>query len=288
MTLQALDGLERALGAFASLRTPSRITSALRAGEPAALDEAFASLSDSTRYEVERKAQELRQQGIGVVIFGDPDFPESLVSQGRPLMPIVFFKGNKSLLYADGVGICGSRNVSARGLEAADKCGVTVSRKGLTVVSGYAKGVDTATHLAALRNGGNTVIVLAEGFDHFRVKRAFAADFDSERTLVLSQFAPSQTWQAHAAMARNAIIYGLSKALLVIEAGERGGTLAAGQGALKLGRTVLVVDFGELTPVGNKLLLSEGAVPIGTTGSLIDALDSTPRNPQSIEPPALF
>lgn len=286
--MQAVGGLERALAAFKSLRTPGQITSALRAEGPHALDRAFEGLTTQDRDDVQRKAHEMRRDGIDVVIFGDRDFPEALLKAGRPLMPIIFYKGKKELLYADGVGMCGSRNVSAPGLGAADKCGATVSSKGLTVVSGYAKGVDTATHLAALRSGGSTVIVLAEGFDHYRVKRAFAADFDENRTLVLSQFAPGQTWQAHAAMARNAIIYGLSKALLVIEAGARGGTLAAGEGALALGRPVLVVDFGEGTPDGNKMLLDRGAIPIRTTNALSDALDTLPSLARPVEPPALF
>lgn len=286
--MQSVGGLERALTAFRSLRTPAQITNALRANGQRALDDLFAELQAGERADVEAKAHEMRSEGIDVVIYGDDDFPRSLLKNGRPLMPIIFLKGNKSLLYADGVGMCGSRNVSQQGLGAADKCGATVSSKGLTVVSGYAKGVDTATHLAALRSGGSTVIVLAEGFDHFRIKRSFAQDYDAERTLVVSQFAPGQTWQAHAAMARNAIIYGLSKALLVIEAGERGGTLAAGRGALDLGRPVLVVDFGDRTPEGNRVLLELGAVPVRTTNSLSDALDALPSITKSTEPPALF
>jgi DNA processing protein len=159
-----------------------------------------------------------------------------------------------------------------KGLEAAERCGVAASSQNGTIVSGYAKGVDTATHLAALRSGGRTVIVLAEGIDFFRVKRDFAADLDAESTLVISQFAPTQTWQAHAAMARNSIIFGLSRALVVIEAGERGGTLAAGHGALKMGRPVLVVDFGNDTPAGNRILLDAGAEPVRNAVDLKERL----------------
>lgn len=282
--------LELALAAFEQIRTPARITGALRSDGLDAFANAFESMSEESRMDVQRKAIALRNDGIGVVIFGQEDFPTALVQDGKPLMPVIFYKGNKALLYEDGVGMCGSRNVSAAGLNAADKCGATVSSMGLTVVSGYAKGVDTATHLAALKNGGNTVIVLAEGFDYFRIKRDFAKDFDLSRTLVLSQFAPSQTWQAHAAMARNAIIYGLSKSLLVIEAGERGGTLAAGEGALNLGRPVFVVDFGDQTPEGNRILLRKGAHPVRTSAQLGEALSTVPPLAPQItsEPPALF
>lgn len=284
------ESLVLAVAAFETLRTPGKITAALRAGGRNALREAVdGNLDHATRMDVEHKARTMDDAGIGVVIFGDDDFPGSLVHDGKPLTPIVFWKGNKSLLYRDGVGMCGSRNVSSQGLSAANKCGVAVSKRDLTIVSGYARGVDTATHLAALQSGGSTVIVLAEGIDFFRIKREFAADFDAGRTLVLSQFAPTQTWQAHAAMARNAIIYGLSRALVVIEAGDRGGTLAAGEGAMKIGRPVLVVDFGDRTPDGNRKLLNNGAIPISTPKSLHEALDRVashePEKPTSV---ALF
>ncbi|WP_411699165.1 DNA-processing protein DprA [Conyzicola sp.] len=273
--------LIHALAAFESIRTPGKITAALRAGGEGALEAAFEHLDAATRIDIEVKAAALDRDGIGVVIFGNDDFPESLVVNGKPLMPIIFHKGNKELLYADGVGMCGSRHVSPQGLHAADRCGVAVSNHDLTIISGYAQGVDTATHLAALRSGGRTVIVLAEGIDFFRIKRDFAEDFDPDRTLVLSQFAPTQTWQAHAAMARNAIIFGLSKALVVIEAGEKGGTLAAGEGAMKIGRPVFVLDFGERTPPGNKILLDKGARAIATPKDLQAALDRVAETPST-------
>lgn len=288
VTATAVHTLELALAGFAELRTPGQIVRALRADGLNAFENALAALSPSARSEIELRAEEMSREGIGAVIFRGSDFPEILVKNDRPVAPILFHRGNKDLLYADGVGMCGSRHVSAKGLEAAGRCGELVTLKGMTVVSGYAAGVDTATHLAALRNGGSTVVVLAEGFNHFRVKKNFADDFDWERTLVVSQFPPSQTWQAHAAMARNGIIFGLSKALLVIEAGEKGGTLAAGEGALQLGRPVLAVDFGEDTPMGNRILINKGANAIRSTKELNDALDQVHAAVTPADPPSLF
>ena len=288
MTETMTRTVELALGAFETLRTPARITAALRANGIESLVREVDRLDHATRTDVAYKARQMEDDGIGAVIFSEPDFPDSLVDSGKPLTPIIFYKGSKHLFYADGIGMCGSRNVSVKGLEAAERCGTSVSERGLTIVSGYAKGVDTATHLAALRAGGSTVIVLAEGMDYFRIKRDFARDFDPERTLVLSQFAPTQTWQAHAAMARNSVIFGLSKALVVIEAGEKGGTLAAGEGAMKLGRLVLVVDFGEATPAGNRKLLSNGAIPVRNTSALHRILDELPRDENASDDTVLF
>jgi DNA processing protein len=267
-----VETLRAALTAFRVHRSPAKIASALRASGMSGLKRDLESLDQDSRTEIEFKAKELDDRGISAMLFGQADFPESLLVQAKPLMPVLFYKGNKNLFYEPGVGMCGSRHVSPKGLEAAERCGVAASSEDWTIVSGYAKGVDTATHLAALKSGGRTVIVLAEGIDFFRVKREFAEDFDPERTLVVSQFAPTQTWQAHAAMARNSVIFGLSRALVVIEAGERGGTLAAGHGALKIGRPVLVVDFGDSTPAGNQLLLEAGAEPVRNAAALKERL----------------
>lgn len=284
------DRIQLALAAFATLRTPSRITAALRHHGISALESEYESLTSEVRDDIDQKAYEMSQEGTDAIFFSASDFPQRLINNERPIAPIIFYRGNKDLLYRDGIGMCGSRHVSARGLDAASRCGALATEKGMTVVSGYAAGVDTATHLAALRSGGSTVVVLAEGIDHFRVKRAFADDFDWDRIVVVSQFAPSQPWRAHAAMARNGIIYGLPKALLVVEAGEKGGTLAAGEGALKLRRTVIAVEFGDETPPGNRVLIDKGAWAVSTPQQLRDSFESVRAVSSFAEPgsPRLF
>ena len=118
-----------------------------------------------------------------------------------------------------------------------------------------------ATHVSTLDSGGATVIVLPEGISHFKVKREIAEVWDPARVLVVSQFSPSQTWSAGTAMTRNSVIIGLSLALVVIEAGEKGGTLAAGRRALELGRRVIALEFPDM-PKGNTALLKNGAVAV--------------------------
>ncbi|MCL8251358.1 DNA-protecting protein DprA [Aeromicrobium fastidiosum] len=272
------ENLKLALAAFATYKTPAKISAAIRSDGVAALNDAWESLPASGQDQVSGEVAELLRQGTDAVIFGQPRFPSPLISNGRPAAPVIFFRGDFSLFDANGVGMCGSRTVSDLGMQAARACGEEVSARGLVVTSGYAKGVDTETHLASLRTGGRTVIVLAEGINHFRVKKNFKADFDPSRVLVVSQFPPNQPWGAYAAMDRNKLIFGLGKALVVIEAGDRGGTLAAGQGALKLGRPVFVLDFGRETPAGNRILLGEGGRPIASKSELGRALDDLLKN----------
>ena len=265
-----------ALLLFKVQRTPSAIDSYLREHGFEQMEELASSLTSEEMDELHEKADDLISRDIYAVMRGMPEYPETLTHKGKCFAPVLFCYGNVKLLRTEGVGMCGSRSVSDLGLKAATACGEEVSNRGLSVISGYAKGVDTATHLAALRSGGSTVIVLAEGFDHFRVKRVFADEFDLARIIVISQFAPTQPWLAHAAMTRNRIIFGLGRALVVVEAGEKGGTLAAGEGAIRLGRPVFVLNFGTETPAGNRMLLSKGGFSVDSRESLGNTLDHRP------------
>ncbi|MER5434075.1 DNA-processing protein DprA [Streptomyces sp. NPDC002588] len=278
MSNKKYDSTFLALAAFETERTPGRIDAVLREKGMEGVSALAESLDQATSSALRQKAADMGRRGIYTVLRGEPEYPQSLIHRGKTSAPILFCYGNHGLLAADGIGMCGSRSVSDLGLKAATECGEEVSSRGLSVISGYAKGVDTATHLAALRSGGATVIVLAEGFDHFKVKKVFAEEFDTERLLVVSQFPPAQPWLAHGAMTRNRIIYGLSRALVVVEAGERGGTLAAGEGALRMGRPVFVLNFGQETPPGNKILLEKGGYPVGSRESLGHILDKRPRD----------
>ncbi|WP_219509293.1 DNA-processing protein DprA [Nonomuraea ceibae] len=264
--------LALALVAFRELRTPSRITQVLCDHGQEALVQLFDELDDTDRESILEEASALTEKAIRVTMFTDPDYPKSLIRKGRPIAPILFYWGNSDLFHAPSVGMCGSRSATQLGLKAAHACGEEVTRHNMVVVSGYAKGVDTTTHLAALTAGGKTVVVLAEGFNHFRIKRVFSGTFDARRVLVISQFQPSQRWTAYAAMARNGVIYGLSRALVVVEAGEKGGTLAAGQGAMRAGRPVLVLNFGESTPEGNRILVAAGGQSIRSRDELGEAI----------------
>lgn len=98
------------------------------------------------------------------------------------------------------------------------------------------------------------------------------AGADWDRMLVLSQFPARQRWTVHGAMTRNAIIAGLGVALVVIEAGETGGTLDAGLKGIELRRPVLALDFRSGERPGNAILFNKGAVRVASTGDLRRAI----------------
>lgn len=244
----------------------------LRAGADARRQH-LESLSPEARRTVDGVAERLRANRVCILTTEDEAWPSQVEMLPSP-PAYLFARGNIELLRSPAIGMCGSRRATERGLGAARFCGETVAARGWHVVSGYAKGVDTETHLAALRVGGNTVIVLAEGILHFRRKRVFEGlPFDSRTVLVLSQFPPMQRWTAGAAMTRNGLIVTLGGALVVIEAGDTGGTLAAGRQALALGQPVFALEFSDGPREGNRALIDEGARGVARRGELVAVLD---------------
>lgn len=227
--------------------------------------------------ELDYMVEGLQTFNVGVVLLGDDAYPRQLASLGSP-PPLLFFRGPEGLFHHQSFSVCGSRSATSAGLHASRASAEVLAKRNIQVVSGYARGVDMAAHIGALAAGGSTTIVLAEGIDRFRVRQGeFARVWDEDRALVISQFAPSMTWRAASAMARNSVISGLGRALLVVEARETGGTIAAGVGALKKSLPVLVLEAGTDAP-GNRVLLDRGATAVSSRAELLHYLDTQARS----------
>lgn len=186
-------------------------------------------------------------------------YPEA-IRQAIKKPPELYCMGNLELLEKAAIGFCGSRKVSENGLETTYEMAKNAVANDMVVISGNAKGVDAAAHFSALENGGETILVLPEGIDFFRIRAELKSLWDWQRTLVISQFSPQAQWQGWRAMERNKLVVGLSDAVIILEAGEKGGTLDASNVALRLGKTLFVADYDTIPKdaVGNSLLLSKG------------------------------
>lgn len=267
-----VDALRLAVAVVRYGHGPRRFAGQLRQQGPHAAHIRYEQLTADQQDAIDSEAQALQASGVAAVLLGLGGYPAILASM-RQAPPVLFYQGNVNLLGIRSIGICGSRDASSQGLSAVRACSEEVARCGLVVVSGYARGVDTEAHAAALDAGGCTVMVLAEGIARFRAKRWLASrSHDPLQVAVVSQFPPSQTWSAGGAMSRNDVIVGLSLGLVVIEAGETGGTLAAGLRALDEQRPVLALEFREAMPQGNKILLNHGAVPVHSRSQLRERL----------------
>ena len=185
-------------------------------------------------------ADELSEHSVEVL--PETDMKQSL---GSNCPPLLFAKGNLAVLNQKGVGFCGSRKVSQKGLDIAAACARQLSESQIAVVSGYASGVDLTAHQTALASGGTTVFVLAEGILRMSVKTSVKGYLSDKNHVFISQFPPHLTWTAGNAMKRNSIIIGLSRAMILVESGKTGGTFAAGESALKAHCPLFVVEFAQ-------------------------------------------
>jgi DNA processing protein len=160
------------------------------------------------------------------------------------------------------VAIVGSRRATPFGLELAERLAGDLAARGITVVSGLARGIDSAAHRGALEAGGRTIAVLGSGVDvlYPPENRRLAARIAEQGALV-SQFAPGAPALAHHFPVRNRIIAGLALGVVVVEAAEQSGTLITAGHAGDLGREVMAVPgrAGAPTSRGTHKLIRDGA-----------------------------
>ncbi len=181
--------------------------------------------------------------------------------------------GNRALLGRAAIGICGSRNADERALELADRFGRFVAKIGLVLISGNARGVDDAAQYGALQQDGSVVSVLAEGLSQWQPRARYRELITKDNYAAVSEFPPESRWQTWRAMRRNGTILDLSRALVVVQSGDSGGTWKAGLECLRRQQPLLVVQRQERPETeGNARLIQMGGMPVSSEVHLIELL----------------
>lgn len=250
--------IEAARGAGASVEDMVVQSSRLRG----LLDERQIEELAAGEAQVTRELEGLRAADVHVLGWFDAEYPEKLRRRMGP--PVLMARGACALLDRPGVGFCGSRKASDKGLAVARDCADQLAQAEIDVVSGYAAGVDLSAHRAALEAGGVTTIVLAEGISHFRLKRELADVWDWGRVCVVSEFPARARWSVGNAMQRNATICALSDAMILIESRSTGGSIAAGRESLAMAVPLFVAEYESMPEWadGNRELLAQGAMAL--------------------------
>jgi DNA processing protein len=213
------------------------------------------------------------QRGICVVAWNDPQYPAALLAI-PDFPPVLWFRGRLQAFDAPAVAIVGSRTASAVALETATRLATDLAARGVTVVSGLARGVDSAAHRGALVHG-RTVAVLGSGPDvMYPREHAPLADDIARDGAVLSEYPPGTPPRAFHFPRRNRIISGLSRAVVVVEAGERSGSLITAACALEQGRDVMAVPGNVLSGRnrGAHALLRDGARIVESVDDILEEL----------------
>lgn len=228
-----------------------------------------------------------RRAGAMLIRSDDPRYSDRLRQiDGAP--PALWVRGDPAWLAQDGIAVIGARNASSLGLRMARGMAAGLGEAGLIVIAGLARGIDTAAHDAALPTG--TIAVMAGGVDViYPPENAALAARIAEQGAMVSEQPPGTEPQARHFPTRNRIVSGLSRAVTVIEAACRSGTLITARNALDQHREVMAVPGHPMDAraSGCNALIRDGATLVRSAADVIDALGtlSLPQRAGPVPPP---
>ena len=226
--------------------------------------------------QLENELLSLNDEGIELLTWDDARFPALL----RPLPDapmVLFMRGALKRSDDKAVAIVGTREPTGAAVELAQAIGRELAAHGLTVISGLALGIDTAGHRGALETG-RTIAVLGSGIRHIHPRENIElAEEIIGRGAILSELHPNTPPKGQNLMARDRIISGLSRAVIVVEASEKSGSLDTASKAIKQGRLVYAVPGS----AGTDRLMAGGAQRIDPAAMNFDQLVAELNEPPS-------
>lgn len=263
-----------------AFQTPQKIFEAAQNNDLQLLEIVTASALERLRAhaerDVEKSLEAMETHAIRLLLLGDADYPAPLAAIPEP-PPYLFIRGELKAEDELAVAIVGTRNVTEYGRGLAHKISADLAQRGVTIVSGLARGVDTAAHRGALDGGGRTLAVTACGLDI--VYPSDNKDLMTEiaqNGAVLSEWPPTVPPESWRFPARNRIISGLAQGVVVVEAAEKSGALITARMANEEhGREVFAIpgNVHKSQSKGPHALIRDGATLIESADDIIAALN---------------
>jgi DNA processing protein len=216
----------------------------------------------------------LETDGIQVVTILDNEYPSNLRAiYNQP--PMLFVRGTLEKTDERAVAVVGTRSASPEGLAQAHRLAFQLARRGVTVLSGLARGIDTAAHKGALAAGGRTVAVMGAGIDIiYPSENAALANRIADRGALVSQFWPGTPPISHNFPMRNVVMSGLSIGTVVVEAAATSGAKMQARLALEHGKRVFLVESLVMSqPWAQRYAKQSGATVVRSVDDIIDILD---------------
>ena len=226
----------------------------------------------TSRDQAEREAAQVERLGARYLFLGDGPYP-ALLAEAEGAPPVLIAQGDLALRERPAVALVGARNASAAACRFARQLAHALGGAGTVVVSGLARGIDSAAHDGALETG--TIGVIAGGIDVFYPPENEARQRAiGERGLLLAEQPPGTEPHARHFPSRNRIIAGLAQGTVVVEAAPKSGSLITARHAAEYGREVMAVPGSPLDPraQGCNLLIREGATLVQTAEDVLEAI----------------
>lgn len=216
----------------------------------------------------------MKEHGISLLTLEDESYPPALREIHDPPF-LLYIKGDIRPSDAAALGVVGSRRTTHYGKEQARKLSFQLARAGFCIISGLARGIDTAAHEGALAAEGRTIAVLGSGIGNiYPPENAALADKIAENGAVISEFPVLYVPDKQSFPLRNRIVSGMSQGLLVVEAPARSGSLITANQALEQGRAVFAVPgpIDRPTSEGCNRLIRQGATLVCSARDIIEDL----------------
>ncbi len=216
---------------------------------------------------IEKQIEFLHKENVKIITIEDEKYPKLLKTiYDYPVS--IYVKGNENILNIPAIGIVGCRKCSSYGERVAQYFAYNLAKKSINIISGLAKGIDSQSHIGAIKAKGITIGVIGSGLDMVYPKEnQYLYDkIIKENGAIISEYPLGTKPEKMNFPARNRIISGMSKGIIVIEAKKKSGTLITVDFALEQGRDVYVVpgNIDEMNSVGTNDLIKQGAQMVTT------------------------
>jgi DNA processing protein len=225
--------------------------------------------------DLDKECELIARHKVSLLARGSPQYPAALAEIADP-PHLLYLRGQLQPQDGKAVGIVGSRHCSAYGKRVAERLAAGLVQKGYTVVSGLARGIDGCAHRGALQAGGRTVAVMAGGLSKiYPPEHTDLAQEVEAAGALLSEASMALQPMAGMFPARNRIISGLSRAVVIVEAAERSGALITAHHAAEQGRTVFAVPgpVDSASSSGTNALIRQGAILARNVDDILEELE---------------
>ncbi len=246
-------------------------------------------LSTRANCDLDAELRAIERAGAHVLTLDDPDYPELLRHISDP-PTLLYVRGRLTRTDRLAVAIVGTRGATTYGKTIAGEFAAALAGRGITIVSGLARGIDSTAHRAALDSGGRTIAVLPCGIDRiYPSEHRDLAEAIAERGALITELPIGEPPERRHFAPRNRIVSGLCLGVLVVEASEKSGALITADRALEQGREVFAVPGNVHSPasLGANALIQAGAKMTTRAEDILEELrlDGLPARPVPAVPP---